>query len=192
MSDKIEALKEVLMDHFQREEPLMDTPSMRDRIVFWLENLPCPDGKDVTWNDWLKEFPSDPEEKKADGGVRIRFALRLHTAKNQYLLSILECLSPSARGNYILSVHVNWDEQERKQQKMLEDTYQDGFDETLRPRHTIWVQNFKDDELESSLAAGFVAMMGQELMAQVPRIDRSATVEIPHTGPTEFPTDRID
>jgi hypothetical protein len=192
MSDKVEALKEALLDHFQREEPLMDTPSMRERIVEWLGNLPYPGDNDKGWEDCLTEFPSDSEEKKSDKGVKIRFALRLRTARNQYLMSILECLAPSARGNYILSVHVNWDEQERKQQKMLEDTYQDGFDDTLRARHTIWVQNFKEDEIEQALSAGAVAMLGQELIAEPLSDNQEMPVDLPYPGPMNLPTDSID
>ncbi len=192
MSDKIEAIKEALMDHLQREEPLMDTPTMRDRIVKWLGHLPCPGDDDASWENYLKEFPSDPQEKKSSTGVRIRFALRLRTAANQYLLSVLECLAPSARGNYILSVHVNWDEQERKQKKMLEETYQDGFDDTLRARHTIWVQNFKDDELEQALSAGVVAMLGQELIAEESTANQNMPVDLPYPGPTTFPSESTD
>ena len=182
------------MEHLQREEPLMDTPSMRERIIAWLGDLPCPGEHDTDWGERLKEFPADPEEKKSDSGVRIRFALRLRTEQNQYLMSILECLAPSARGNYILSVHVNWDEQERKQQRMLEETYQDGFDDTLRARHAIWVQNFKEDELEQALSAGAVAMLGRELIAEPSSLNprRNIPVDLPYPGPTSFPSDSLD
>jgi len=156
--------KQAMLIELKKHEPLMDIESTRRELLDWLEQLPFPAYPDVSrWEDCVKTFPLDENDKKSDSGLRIRLAVRLFTAQNRYVISIMESLDPSSRGVFILTAHVNWKESERKKQMMVDRGYIGHFDDVLKARHTIWAQTVRQGELHDGLNSCATAILGNEL-----------------------------
>ncbi len=109
------------------------------------------------------EYPAQPEEKESLKGRRLRIAVNLFTATNQYIISVIECLAPSVRGTYIITVHVNWTKHERQVQQAIDESYKGAFDNGLKARHVIWIQSFMENQLFLALDACAVAIFAHEL-----------------------------
>ena len=146
--------------------PLMDVAAARDELVCWLAEMKLPPGcQAATWESLIKTFPSKPEEISEMSGVRIRLALPLATKENKYLIAILECLETDSRGNFLISVYVNWKAPERQMQKLVEEGYRGHFDDVLRGRHTLWAQTFRTGELAGALDCCAKAILSNELVS---------------------------
>ena len=136
----------------------------------WLAELKFPKYPDATsWDEAVIEYEPTPEDFEAKTGIKVRFALRLYTAENQYLISIMESLGSADAGNYVLTVHVNWQSEELRKRKALEEIYGSQFDEMLKAKHTLWAQSFREGKLTEALNAGVVAILGHELKAEPPK-----------------------
>ena len=147
-------------------KPLMNVEATWAELVGWLAEMKLPPGCQVTtWESLIKTFPGKPEEISETAGVRIRLALPLATKENKYLIAVLECLEPDSRGNYLISVYVNWKAPERQMQKLVEEGYQGHFDDVLRGRHTLWAQTFRTGELAGALDCCAKAILSNELVS---------------------------
>lgn len=136
----------------------------------WLSELKFPGNNSASsWEEAVIEYEITPEDLEAKEGVRVRFAIKLYTQENQYLISILESLNPIDAGNFILTVHVNWQALELRKRQVLEETYGANFDGNLKPKHTLWAQSFIEGELAPALCAGAVAILGHELKPAPPK-----------------------
>jgi hypothetical protein len=177
-----EQLQQAIKDQYQRELPLLDVERMKLSFLAWLAELKLPASTEVaTWDDCIKTFPSSDQDKQQDSGHRLGLALRLHTKENQYLIAVTESLNPTDRGVYSLSLHVNWKDQERFQQKILEETYRGAFDDALRARHTLWAQTVRWGDVSDALNACAVKILGNELVAASPQTIK--TEKLDRVGP---------
>lgn len=139
-------------------------------LSVWLAELKWPKYSGASsWEEVVIEYKVTPEEIDAKSGITVRFALRLYTAENQYLISLMESLGPLDEGNFVLTVHVNWQSDELRKRKALEETYGSHFDEMLKAKHTLWAQSFREGKLADALNAGVVAILGHELKAEPPQ-----------------------
>lgn len=143
---------------------------IRKELNGWLTELKFPSYPDATsWQDVLLEYKQTPEDFDAQKGVKVRFALKLYTTENQYLVSIMESLGAIDVGNHVLTVHVNWQSEELRKRRTLEETYGSHFNEMLKAKHTIWAQSFRDGKLTEALNAGMIAILGHELKPEPPK-----------------------
>jgi len=170
-----------------KDKPLMDIDAIRDEVLGWLEQMRYPGkNKRENWESCLVITPLLPEERKVKSGLRIRIRFRLFTEKNQYLISIMESLDPTSRGNYILAAHVNWQEKERQLQKQVEQAYKGQFDDILKARHTLWIQTFRQGELFEGLNSCAVAILDNELVDKSQSQSEAAVFKV-HPIITNFP-----
>ncbi|MFH1688054.1 MAG: hypothetical protein ABIE70_11125 [bacterium] len=188
MNQKIEAIGQALLKQFQRDEPLMDTASIKEEFLLWLSAWPHPSGDDAdTWEQSLQICDVDPADQEADKGSRLRMTLRLSTAGNRYLIAVTECLDPAGRGNYVLTAHANWKEDQRQLQETLDMSYQGEFIDNLRAHHTVWAQTFRAGELAPALNVASAAILGRELTTQAKPRSRGTPVDRPPSAPLTLP-----
>jgi hypothetical protein len=165
----LEQISGLLRSHKKDEKstlPLMNVAAAREELLKWLSDLKLPsDSSAKSWDELIQVFPALPSEQQETSGVKMRLALRLFTAENTYLISIMECLERDSRGVYLISVHVNWRVQERQVQKMVEESYRGQFDDTLRAKHALWAQTYRTREFPDALSACFKAILSHELKA---------------------------
>jgi len=163
---KVKKVKEALRKQMERARPLMDQDKTRQTLLDWLAQLNFPNiqGKN-SWHECVHEFPAEPGDNELDEGVRVRFGFKLHTLENSYLLSLMELLDVSSREVYILTVHVNWKETEKKMQQAVEQRYTGAFDDIFRSRHVIWAQTYRPTELVDALNSAAMAILSNELTA---------------------------
>jgi len=143
---------------------------MKERILDWLRQFRLPDYPGVsTWEECLRVFDDQPATDESDQvGVRLRYALRLFTSANKYLISIMECLGDDAQGVYIICVHANWKEDEQKLQQMVRERYAGSPGGALTAINTVWVQNFRENDIGDALGSCAVAILGNELKGEPP------------------------
>jgi hypothetical protein len=169
-------------------KPLMDVDATRTELVCWLAEVKLPPGcQATTWESLIKTFPSKLEEKMETSGVRIRLALPLVTKENKYLIAVLERLEPDSRGNYLISVYVNWKAAERQMQKLVEEGYHGHFDDVLRGRHTLWAQTFRAGEMANALDCCAKAILSNELVARPDTVLDCEKIKVPSTTAARFP-----
>ena len=169
-------------------KPLMDVEAARVELVRWLAEIKLPPGCNVTtWEGLIQAFPSKPEEKSETAGVRLRLALPLATRENKYLIAVLECLELDSRGNYLISVYVNWKAPERQMQKLVEEGYRGHFDDVLRGRHTLWAQTFRPGELADALDCCAKAILSNELVSRPDAALDCEKIKIPSLTAAQFP-----
>jgi hypothetical protein len=150
----------------QAEQPLMNVEAARADLAVWLADLKLPAGSTVkSWEEMIRIFPASPSEQNETSGVKMRLALRLFTAENTYLISVMECLDLDSRGVYLISVYVNWKLPEWQIQKMVEESYHGRFDECLRAKHALWAQTYRQPEFLDALTACFKAILSHELVS---------------------------
>lgn len=159
-------IKEALLKRAKEEkssEPLMNIEAIKSEMLPWLAELKLPPNAEVdSWEDLVQEFPAKPGDEEGKG-LRVRLALRLCTADNKYLISIMECLDYDSRGVYLISAHVNWKADEKHTQKLVDEGYLGGFDDVLRAKHTLWAQTFRAKELAGALDSCTKAILSNEL-----------------------------
>ncbi len=177
--------KTAVKNELLKKEPLMDLPALKKMLLDWLMQWNRPDNPDNNdWTDLVQEFPASEEDKQAHKGTRMRLAVRLNTKANRYMIAILESLDPNSRGVYIVSLFVNWKEDEYRFQQVVERNYAGHFDGTLKAKHTLWAQTFGQRELPDALNSCAVAILGHELI--VPPIDE--TPDVVEHRPGEIPS----
>ena len=181
-------LHKLLKKEVQQSQPLMDTDEVKEVFLDWLAEIKFPAYPNAaSWEECLKVFPPEPEEKELESGRRIRLALCLFTRENQYLLTLSENLDPTSRGIYSLSVHVNWQEKEKQLQKLVEETYTGHFEDTLRAKHTLWAQTVRVEDIREALNNCAVAILGNELVGRREnKIDKSK-ISKPQPSEINFP-----
>ncbi|HOP06831.1 MAG TPA: hypothetical protein PLF13_06015 [candidate division Zixibacteria bacterium] len=163
-----ENLKRAIVAELQRRSPLINIEGVKGEMLDWLAQLKFPYNHSCNqWEDCLSVFPPTQEEIDLESGLRIRLSLRLRTRLNKYLISVLECLTPSARGTYIICCHMGWREKERQLQQLVEETYMGSFADVLKARQAIWVQTFHEGELVLALDCCARAMLGEELIGDL-------------------------
>ena len=166
---RIEAIKQAIVKQHRKDLPLMDVEKVRREVLDWLRQVKYPAGSDGdSWEDDLRVYPPGEGDKKVKSGLKVRLALTLQTARNTYLLSIMECLAPDSREVYILSAYVNWQTNEKRFQEALDRGYLGRFEDVLRARHTVWAQTFRENELHEALDACARALLGNELVGPHP------------------------
>lgn len=169
-------------------KPLMDVEAARVDLARWLAEIKLPPGCQATaWEELIQAFPSKPEEKNGTAGVRLRLALPLATKDNKYLIAVLECLEPDSRGNYLISVYVNWKAPERQMQKLVEEGYLGHFDDVLRGRHTLWAQTFHSGDLAEALDCCAKAILSNELVSRPDSTLDLEKIKIPSPTAARFP-----
>lgn len=169
-------------------KPLMDVEAAKVDLARWLAEMKLPPGcQATTWEGLIQAFPSKPEEKDETVGVRIRLALPLATKDNKYLIAVLECLEPDSRGNYLISVYVNWKAPERQMQKLVEEGYRGHFDDVLRGRHTLWAQTFRSGDLADALDCCAKAILSNELVSRPEATLDFERIKIPSPTAARFP-----
>ncbi len=162
---------------------------MKELVLSWLEQFKFPGPVErSSWEDCIMEYPASPEESELLRGRRLRVAVNLFTATNQYMISIIECLAPNVRGTYIITVHVNWTRHERQIQQAIDESYKGSFDNGLKARHVIWIQSFEEHHLFPALDACAVAIFAHELTpAIVPEKLSAHPVRLPVGSRLDIP-----
>ncbi len=183
-----EAVKEELL----KNQPLMDLEIVRRDLFRWLEQLPCPDGLSNGWEDSVRVFPVAPEEVNLTQGICVRLTLRLNTSHNRYIIALMESLTPTSRGVYFATVHVNWREEEFRVQELLEKTYVGHFDDALKAKHNIWTQTFRIHELFNCLNSCALAILGHELRKRPEKKEIGTSLSHPIITSTDFPVNKED
>jgi hypothetical protein len=187
MSLKID-LQKILQREINQPPPSMDLDEIKGEFLEWLVGLRFPPSPDaVSWAESLQVFPPTREEKELETGRRIRMALRLYTHENQYLIALSENLAPESRGVYALSVHVNWREKEKQLQKQVEETYTGHFNDSLRPKHTLWAQTVRHEDIHEALCHCAVAILGNELVGRRENKNEKTVLEKPLPAKIDFP-----
>ena len=181
-------VKSAVKNELLRGEPLMNVPAMKKDLLRWLEQWPAPGDADGGWEQWVHEFPADPEDAKADKGTCIRLTVRLYTNANRYMIALMESLDPQSRGVYFATVHVNWKEDEYRAQEAVEQTYAGHFNGQLKAKHNLWTQTFRVHDVYKALGSCALAILGHEL-APPPAPQEDKGERVPHhvIGPTDFP-----
>ncbi|MCK5128056.1 MAG: hypothetical protein KAR42_17500 [candidate division Zixibacteria bacterium] len=157
--------QDAVAHELRKDLPLMDIEKIKKQFLGWLAKLNFPAYPEKeTWEDCLNIIPHNEGGKNLESGVKIRLSLTLYTQANKYLLSIMECFDPEARGYYIFTVHTNWDENEKRLLKRIDNQYVKEFDGSLKAKHTVWAQTFSEDKLHEALDAGAVAILSHELI----------------------------
>ncbi len=183
MSQK-EQIADALLTELQKDLPLMDVSLVKSELEVWLEQLPLPASSNAkNWNELIKVFPANENEKELHQGLRMRLSLKLNTPSNNYIISIIESLVPSSRDNYIIIVYAGWKKDEWILQKQIEELYKGVFDESIRTQHIIWAQNFTERTLDQALNSCAVAILGNEI-----NTDKTSTEKKPinHPMPENF------
>jgi len=166
MAEETKRKKDVLRD-IKKKAPLMDVRYFKAQFLEWLSEMKFPGYASAdSWEECLKVFPPEAGEDKKESGLRLRMALRLYTVNYQYLISVMESLDVDSRGSYIMTVHVNWKKEEKRQQKKLEENYIGHFDDSLRARHVIWAQTFRKEEFVEGLNSCARAILANELIPE--------------------------
>jgi len=163
MSQK-EQISEALLTELQKEIPLMNVVQIKEEMLEWLKQLPLPQSTNIkSWEERIQEYPQNDSDKSIHEGLRIRLSLKLKTSSNKYVISIIESLSPSSRDKYIIAIYAGWKKEEWNLQKQIEETYKGGFDDIIRPKQVIWIQNFESGTLYEALNSCAIAIIGHEL-----------------------------
>lgn len=184
---KKEKIKEAIVEQHYRDLPLMDIEEVKKELLQWLEELKLsPTSESMDWEGRIKVCPADAVDHELDSGTRVRLSLRLDTQKNRYLISIMESLNIYSRENYILSLHVNWNETERQMQRMVDQAYTGGFADTLKAKHVLWAQTFRMGGLSEALNHCAAAILGNELTAETTTEDHDRTPTL-----SVFPTVKV-
>ena len=176
----------ILAERRSESDALID--EIREDLIEWLAQLRFPDVEGSgSWSDCVRLFDVDPEEEEQQVGVKVRLAFRLYTERNQYLISIMECLNPEDKDVHILATHVNWRSGEWEKQKKLDEAYGGRFVDALRGRHTVWTQTFRKGELHGALDAAAKAILGHELVGTPPEGSSGRPIRIAVPVSAEFP-----
>lgn len=184
----IEKVKKAIKEEFKQAQPLMDTEDVKQGLLDWLSPIKFPDYPEASsWEECIRIFPPKPEDQKRKSGLEIRLALRLHTSKNTYLICIMECFDPDARGVYLMSTHINWKPDEWQLQKDIEEHYFGKFKDMPRSRHIIWAQTFRPKEMQEALNASAVAILGKELVGEQLSDSKEEPVKTPLSQSVNFP-----
>ncbi|MCX6835236.1 MAG: hypothetical protein NTW07_08920, partial [candidate division Zixibacteria bacterium] len=96
-------------------------------------------------------------------------------------------LEPDSRGNYLISVYVNWKAPERQMQKLVEEGYRGHFDDVLRGRHTLWAQTFRSGDLGEALDCCAKAILSNELVSRPDAARDFEKIKIPLPTAARFP-----
>ena len=162
-------IQEAVAHELRKTLPMMDIDAIKKELLDWLQLLKFPGfATSKSWEESLVIVPRGADCQELESGVKLRIALTLYTTANRYLLSILECFHPEARGTYLFTVHTNWDDTEKRQVKRIESHYDRVFKDNLKARHIIWAQTFRSDELHEALDSGAVAILSHELTGSPP------------------------
>nr|MBN2276622.1 hypothetical protein [candidate division Zixibacteria bacterium] len=181
-------VQEALAKKLRQEMKLMDVEEVKKDLVEWLEQIPFPNYPGAaSWADCIKTFPAKPEEQQMESGMRLRVNFRLYTDDNEYLVSFLESLNPNSRGKYILTVHVNWQKQEKQIQEQLETIYFGKFDDGLKAKHTIWAQTIEKEQIRAALDSCAIAILGNELQGEPSYETAGIPIKIPQVA-AKFPS----
>ncbi|MFQ5454426.1 MAG: hypothetical protein ACE5D6_09615, partial [Candidatus Zixiibacteriota bacterium] len=80
-----------------------------------------------------------------------------------------------------------WKDQEWHIQKILDQTYNDEFNDVLKAKHTIWAQTFREHELHEALNSSLIAIMGNELVGEQQDYIHKEIIKNPLPLKTTFP-----
>ncbi len=170
MSDSREKLKKIKTAIINSNIERFDFERTKDELLLWLSQFKLPAYPDCSnWEECLESF-EDPisESKRPSEGLKLRFLLKLYTTNHRYIISIIECFDLDANGVGILSVHVNIDQLEYNLQKTIELTYKDSFDNSLKPKQTLFVEPFNTETFLESLNNVGLSILGNELTGSMP------------------------
>ncbi len=165
MKDTIQKLKEIKEAVKDSNRDSMDFKRIKDEFLLWLSQFNFPEYTDaVSWEECLETFPDlSQDTPKPTEGLKLRFLLKLYTVNHRYIVSVIECFDADAHGKGILTVHVNIDQTEYNLQKTIELTYKDSFDNSLKPKQTLFVEPFDTNSFLDSLNNAGLAILGNEL-----------------------------
>ena len=165
MNDTRQKLKEIKKIIKDSNQDSMDFDRTKDEFLLWLSQFKFPEYADaVNWEECLETFPDPPENsKKPTEGLKLRFLLKLYTSNHRYVVSIVECFDADAQGRGILTIHVKIDQTEYNLQKTIELTYKDSFDNSLKPKQTLFIEPFHANTFLDSLNNAGLAILGNEL-----------------------------
>ncbi len=173
--------QDAVAKELRKSEPLMDIEKYKADFLLWLNQLTFPEFKTATsWEECLIVIPHGDGAQDLEEGVKVRFAITLFTLRNRYLLSVLEHYDPKSRGKYLFTIHINWDETEKRILKRIESQYSKQFDGGLKAKHTIWAQTFGEGELHEALNAGAVAILSNELTNENEKTQSGTPIQKPH------------
>ncbi len=166
---ELERIKTAIKDQYQKDLPLMDVERMREVLLEWLQEVKLPASDDIRhWDECIRVFPPKEGEEELESGTRMRVVLRMYTKENRYLISALESLDPKDRGIYILCAHVNWKGNEKAMQKTVDQGYKGYVEDGLKPKHTLWIQTVRWDDIHPALDRCAVAILANELVPNMP------------------------
>lgn len=184
-SELISSVKKAL----EEAQPLLDIELMKKELLEWLAQIKLPSGSSQSsWEKLIKTFPAKPKEELELTGTRLRISLSLLTPQNRYLLTVLENLTPSARGVFTVALFVNPKEEQRQMQKLVEEAYTGNFDDLPRASNILWAQTIRYGELGTALDSGATAILGRELVAKQPPKESPGTpIKTPLATDPDFP-----
>lgn len=183
--EKISKLKKAINNNNKKKFQLDETVAS---LLDWFSQIQFPHYPDAEyWNDIVTVFPDHPNEAEVPSdGLKIRISLKLYTATNAYMITILECLNNDANDINIITVHVNWDETELQVEESLGKKYNKQFTDMLKAKHTIWAQTYRLLELHTALDSCMMAIMGHELKGTAPKTQKEI-LKHPLHQKAEFP-----
>jgi len=163
--EKLENIKKAIKDSFKEK---LDFEKVKNEILLWLSHFDFPSYENASnWEECLESFPDPtPDCKRPTEGLKLRFLIKLYTSEHRYIVSVIECFDSDALGVGILSVHVNIDKIEYNLQKTLELTYKNTFDNSLKPKQTLFVEPFNLSTFSDSLHNVCNAILGNELLGK--------------------------
>jgi hypothetical protein len=167
----LQALKMQEQDQARRMSARLDLNpvGIKQQLLGWLQQFPIPKGSiDSSWESSIRDYTtgddSIPEEILE---LSVLFSVPLYTLRERYLILIKGCNESEIKDMGIVSVSVDRQTASLKMHAKLTDTYHTGGEPEPLAIHTLWIENFRSDELRPALDNCGLAILGNELISRL-------------------------
>lgn len=147
----------------------LNPPLIKDQLLAWLEQFPMPRGSiDGSWGETIKDYTTgDSTIPQEIMDLGVLFAVPLYTIRERYLLLIKGCQQSDVKGMGIMSVSIDRQTTSLKMHAKLADAYHTAGTPPPMPVHTLWIENFHQDDLLPVLNNCGLAILGNELISKL-------------------------
>ena len=140
---------------------------IRRQLLQWLYQLGLPDGSAATsWEELIRDYTTDdPDIPTEIKQLKVLYVVHFHTTRDKYLAMIKEC-TDDQKGMGIISVSINREPRSLYMQQALSQMYGTVEQPHALSFHTLWIENFLQNELGAALDHCAVAIFGNELISR--------------------------
>lgn len=167
----LQALKMREEDQVRRLSDQMElSPDLiREQLLEWFQQFPVPKGSiDDSWESSIRDYTTGDDsipQEIVDLGVL--FSIPLYTLRERYLMLIKRCSQPDIKGMGIISVSVDRKTTSLKMHAKLTNSYHTQGEPQPLAIHTLWIENFHQDNLRPVLDNCGLAILGNELISRL-------------------------